>query len=831
MAFGNKTRSLTPTKTSYICSQHFLPTDYTDAPFSHYLNKAPRKFLKKDAIPSLFEFPEHLQKKPSKERNPKKRVCEDKEVQVQTEKQQKIQKLDHTYSTNFSPTKMQVKLKEKIRKKNRIIKNLHQKNLRKERTIKGLIEKLKMSKMLSEESGATIINNFGHMTTEIFKNEIKNSTKSYASRYSDQIKEFAVSLHYYSPRSYRFVRKYLSLPHPSTIRSWSAGIECEPGFLKKPLLYIAELAEDGQKDCVIIIDEMAIKKETKWDPKSEKFVGNIDYGTIKGEDPDNIATNVLVIMISGLKKPWYVPLAYFLTNKLNADILSQLILESIKMLHETGCLVHAVIFDGAAKNIGMAEKLGCNIRLLEGSFPNPSQTTNKIHVIFDICHMIKLARNAFSDMKNFFKPNGEKISWEHILALYRTQQKDILHLGNKLKSKHIKWQNHKMKVSVATQIFSHSVYAAITYLRKLKLKGLEDSKPTCDFILLMNDMFDMLNSKSKFGKRTKQPINLDNFYEIESKLKDGVNFLKSLKGTSGLPLKQGPRKTFIIGFYISALSILAICKNLLQRTESPFEYVLTYRFSQDTLEMHFSKIRGRFGWNNNPTALQFKYALRSLLLKNKIETPTTANCVLQASERDTENETCKTDPRISTLLLSSNEWRDDVLYYISGYIVQKLLKFIDCPECAGALYDTSDVPGNNWLAQRKSLLSCKKYGALKLPSQSVFKVVSCADRVVRKSLCTWSSFTKKVKLAVTTSVLQETRNSVFTSIQVHSMENHVLDSDFRDDHITVIIKLIVNIYLTTFLHQFACVYTERVLKRGIPSKRNKLTKTILFQNE
>ena len=120
-----------------------------------------------------------------------------------------------------------------------------------------------MSKMLSEESGATIINNFGHMTTEIFKNEIKNSTKSYASRYSDQIKEFAVSLHYYSPRGYRFVRKYLSLPHPSTIRSWSADIECEPGFLKKPLLYIAELAEDGQKDCVIIIDEMAIKKETK----------------------------------------------------------------------------------------------------------------------------------------------------------------------------------------------------------------------------------------------------------------------------------------------------------------------------------------------------------------------------------------------------------------------------------------------------------------------------------------------------------------------------------------------------------------------------------------
>ena len=65
----------TPTKASCICSQHFLPTDYTDAQFSQHLSKTSRKFLRRDAIPSLFQFPGHLQKKPSKERNPKKCVC------------------------------------------------------------------------------------------------------------------------------------------------------------------------------------------------------------------------------------------------------------------------------------------------------------------------------------------------------------------------------------------------------------------------------------------------------------------------------------------------------------------------------------------------------------------------------------------------------------------------------------------------------------------------------------------------------------------------------------------------------------------------------------
>jgi len=59
--------------------------------------------------------------------------------------------------------------------------------------------------------------------------------------YATEIKEFAISFHFYSPKAYMFLRKYLSLPHPSTIRAWSAGIDCEPGFLKKPLSYIANL--------------------------------------------------------------------------------------------------------------------------------------------------------------------------------------------------------------------------------------------------------------------------------------------------------------------------------------------------------------------------------------------------------------------------------------------------------------------------------------------------------------------------------------------------------------------------------------------------------------
>ena len=104
--------------------------------------------------------------------------------------------------------------------------------------------------------------------------------------------------------------------------------------------------------------------------------------------------------------------------------------------------------------------------------------------------------------------------------------------------------------------------------------------------------------------------------------------------------------------------------------------------------MFFSKIRSRLGWNNNPNALQFKYALRSLLLRNNIECPTTANCVPTAKEQsdlpDQSDQQCQ-DTQISEMLQTSNVWRYDVLFYISGYIAKKLLKNIKCPECAEAL--------------------------------------------------------------------------------------------------------------------------------------------------
>ena len=100
----------------------------------------------------------------------------------------------------------------------------------------------------------------------------------------------------YSPRAYKFVRKSLHLPIPSTIRTWATSIEYEPGFLSQVIQHLQDNLEDDNKDCILLVDEMTIKKEVLWDAKNKKSAGNIDYGRILAEEQDTIAHNVLVVM-------------------------------------------------------------------------------------------------------------------------------------------------------------------------------------------------------------------------------------------------------------------------------------------------------------------------------------------------------------------------------------------------------------------------------------------------------------------------------------------------------------------------------------------------------
>lgn len=63
-----KRKDFVPKKSTKLCSKHFKPSDYVPAVVSGNLR------LKKDAVPTVFDFPEHLQPKEVCERRPLVRI-------------------------------------------------------------------------------------------------------------------------------------------------------------------------------------------------------------------------------------------------------------------------------------------------------------------------------------------------------------------------------------------------------------------------------------------------------------------------------------------------------------------------------------------------------------------------------------------------------------------------------------------------------------------------------------------------------------------------------------------------------------------------------------
>jgi len=105
-----------------------------------------------------------------------------------------------------------------------------------------------------------------------------------------------------------------------------------------------------------------------------------------------------------------------------------------------------------------------------------------------------------------------------------------------------------------------------------------------------------------------------------------IKYLYTLK-FKGSFLYTSAKKTFIIGIAIAVKSMFSITRELF--VVSPyFSYVLTYKFSQDHLEILFGRIRQKFGANNPvvPNVTQFKTAMKQILLKNSIKCRTNGNC-------------------------------------------------------------------------------------------------------------------------------------------------------------------------------------------------------------
>ncbi|KAL4156088.1 hypothetical protein QTP88_000123 [Uroleucon formosanum] len=187
------------------------------------------------------------------------------------------------------------------------------------------------------------------------------------------LRKFAMTLHFYSPSAYSYVRTIFSkaLPDVSTIRKWYSKLDGLPGMTKESFqaisLKVKEMKVNGKQlyGC-LVMDEMSIKQHVHW--TGTRHQGYIDFGLGgKTEEMDNLpyAKDAFVIMVVDINTSWKVPIAYYLINGISAEEKANIILNCLQELDTTGVIIKTLTFDGAANNFSMASELEANLQYSE----------------------------------------------------------------------------------------------------------------------------------------------------------------------------------------------------------------------------------------------------------------------------------------------------------------------------------------------------------------------------------------------------------------------------------------------------------------------------------
>ena len=74
---------------------------------------------------------------------------------------------------------------------------------------------------------------------------------------------------------------------------------------------------------------------------------------------------------------------------------------------------------------------------------------------------------------------------------------------------------------------------------------------------------------------------------ITNSLNDITEYLLSLRTLSAQKLLHHRRKNFVFGLIVASDGVMDFSKKLLRRKENPFNYILTYKHSQDHIIIIF----------------------------------------------------------------------------------------------------------------------------------------------------------------------------------------------------------------------------------------------------
>ncbi|HBS54095.1 MAG TPA: hypothetical protein DD806_08860 [Flavobacterium sp.] len=295
---------------------------------------------------------------------------------------------------------------------------------------------------------------------------------------------------------------------------------------------------------------------------------------------------------------------------------------------------------------------------------------------------------------------------------------------------------------------SNSVANTMDFLAAQGEEELQGSSATARFLRMVNLLFDILNSRSQFAVDSKAPLTPENIALKQRQCQEAVEYLFTLK-IGGVPLAQHDRRTFLIGFAAATKSVFGISAAIFQRMPM-YKTIETYQFSQDFLECFFGIVRSRLGGNNNPNALEFKYALRRILHRNQLQGNKFSNVepvgvrmgslflLIPVKKPHHDPSFVEENPSLvhkgvlvafqSASSKNLHELTKHAVYFAGSWVANRILQKLDCESCERALVDQEKKPSSHsGLVAYKDREDARQF----FLTNSAFSVIQLAEKVLR----------------------------------------------------------------------------------------------------
>lgn len=437
-----------------------------------------------------------------------------------------------------------------------------------------------------------------------------NACEKSKARKSFENRQFALELFFMASDAYRFYRPLCLLPTVRQlwrhIRNWDMPPGLNDNVFNALRLKIKSLPPT-ERHCSLCVNEMQLRPHLFYNLSRDRIIGFHDTGTEKRR---TLARKVLVIMACSLVGDWEQPIAYYFHGSMcRADILKNLICQTIIKLKSIGATVHVLITNTSPTFLRLSQLLG-----ISAEHPSFLVNDERVFYVFDVTRLLRVTRNVFRSHELRFRE--KRASWTDIELFFRRDSQMRLPLVPKLSVGHLEPKGcQKIETKYAVQVFSNSIAAGLSAHITSGELPLE-TIGTMEFIHNFNQLFDILNSSASTKSNTKDfgQAFTGSMYEM-SFLQQTLDFLKSIKVVD----RNGTCVKSIRCFDRWQITINAIIQlwDVLKRYQ--FSSLCMRRLNQEGIERVFRSIRRQSGNRVRPTPILFTRAFKNLVSKHFLE--------------------------------------------------------------------------------------------------------------------------------------------------------------------------------------------------------------------